>query len=182
MVLQLENRLRESLDRLKLRDQTSARYSLGNLSRLEGMLQQLSTAAQTQSSQLAKLEASCFNIPGAGTGLNAETRTMEQEATSQGLALDGMLAALLQARAGMEEVVRSSRQQHLPASKIGTLQSASVFTSFLLLCICANISPQCPPQTPFHLQVSACFDTFRSPFKLKNETHSVGSCFSMSNN
>uniref|UniRef100_A0A3Q4AKH5 Pentraxin (PTX) domain-containing protein n=1 Tax=Mola mola TaxID=94237 RepID=A0A3Q4AKH5_MOLML len=59
MVLQLESRLRESLDRLKLRDQTSARYSVGNSNHLEAMLQQLFSAVQTQSSQLAKLEASC---------------------------------------------------------------------------------------------------------------------------
>uniref|UniRef100_A0A3Q3W7Y8 Pentraxin (PTX) domain-containing protein n=1 Tax=Mola mola TaxID=94237 RepID=A0A3Q3W7Y8_MOLML len=135
MVLQLESRLRESLDRLKLRDQTSARYSVGNSNHLEAMLQQLFSAVQTQSSQLAKLEASCFNSPGAGTGLNAKTRTMEQEATSQELALDRMLAALSQARAGLEEVVRSSRQQHLPAScemaLLFPMRSRRIFTTII---------------------------------------------------
>lgn len=135
MVVQLENRLRESLERLRLRDQTSAsaaRNSAGNSNHLEVMLQQLLSTAQTQASRLTKLENSCFSSPGAGMGMNSKSGSqfpegggaLEQEVTSRDVALDGVLAALLQARAGLDEVLRSSRQRYLPAGKISILPPA----------------------------------------------------------
>lgn len=135
MVVQLENRLKESLERLRLRDQTSAsaaRNSAGNSNHLEVMLQQLLSAAQTQASRLTKLENSCFSSPAAGMGMNSKSgpqfpeggRALEQEVTSRDVALDGVLAALLQARAGLDEVLRSSRQRYLPAGKISILPPA----------------------------------------------------------
>lgn len=175
MVLQLENRLRESLERLRQRDQTSAsaaRNSVGISNHLEAMLQQLLSAAQTQASRLTKLETSCFSSPGAGMGMNSKSGsqfpedggagTLEQEVTSRDVALDGVLSALLQARVGLDEVLRSSRQRYLPAGKISILPSAifaSVFTCcFLFLCICLQLSQQChlPPSNfllPRHIQV-----------------------------
>lgn len=146
MVLQVESRLRESLERLKLRDQTSApaRNSVGNSNHLEAMLQQLLSAAQTQSSRLAKLETSCLRSPGAEMGVNSKTGsqfperggagTLEQEVTSREVALDGVLAALLQARVGLDEVLSSSQQRYFPAGKISILPPAIfVICLYLLL-------------------------------------------------
>lgn len=134
MALHLEARLRESLERLKPKDQTSttaaavvgaAGNSAGNSNHLESMLQQLVSAARTQASRLAKLESSCFSSPGAGTGMNSKTGSQlpdgwgagnrDQEVTSREVALDGVLTALQQTKVGLEEVLRSSRQRYLPA-------------------------------------------------------------------
>lgn len=165
MVLQLESRLRDSLERLRLRDQTSAatRNSAGNSNQLEAMLQQLLSAAQTQASRLTKLETSCLGCPGAGVAMNPKTQShfpggkgagkLEQVTTLE-VAIDGVLAALLQAREGLEEVLGSSRQRYLPAGKISIFHhqqsSLSVFTCcFLLLCIslqpCQQRSNNLPP-------------------------------------
>ncbi|XP_078102611.1 pentraxin-related protein PTX3 [Sander vitreus] len=127
MALQLEGRVRETLERLKSREQTFAApgNSFGNSKHLEVMLQQLLSAAQTQTSRLAKLETSCFNSPGAGMGMNTKTGSQlpegggaqlrEQEVTSQEVALDGVLAALQETRVELGEVLRSLRQRYLPA-------------------------------------------------------------------
>lgn len=128
MATQLEVRLRESLERLKLGDHISAAAaanSVGNSNHLEAMLQQLVSAARTQSSRLAKLETSCFSNPvtpnsksalrhpeGGGAGY------LEQDVTSQEAVLEGALAALQQAKVELEEVVRSSRRSSLPAGTI----------------------------------------------------------------
>uniref|UniRef100_A0A8C2ZLZ5 Pentraxin 3 n=1 Tax=Cyclopterus lumpus TaxID=8103 RepID=A0A8C2ZLZ5_CYCLU len=90
--------------RLKPRDQTVA--AVENSNHLEAMLQQLLSAAQMQTSRLAKLETSCFSGPGAGMGLNAKPGSQlpeeaggaglrEQEVTSQEVALEGVLAMAL---------------------------------------------------------------------------------------
>lgn len=165
MVLQLESRLRDSLERLRLRDQTATRNSAGNSNHLEAMLQQLLSAAQTQASRLTKLETSCLSGPGAGGAMNSKMQNHfpggkgagkpEQEVTSLQVAMDGVLAALLQAREGLEEVLGSSRQRYLPAGKISIFHhhqqsSLSVFTCcFLLLCVslqpCQQHSDNLPP-------------------------------------
>lgn len=168
MVLQLESRLRDSLERLRLRDQTSAatRNSAGNSNHLEAMLQQLLSAAQTQASRFTKLETSCLSSPGAGVAMNSKTQShfpggkgagkLEQEVASLEAAIDGVLAALLQAREGLEEVLGSSRQRYLPAGKISIFHhhqqsSSSVFTCcFRLLCISLQRSNNLPPSS-FHL-------------------------------
>ncbi|XP_040903095.1 pentraxin-related protein PTX3 [Toxotes jaculatrix] len=146
MALQLESRLRETLERLKLGDPTSAAgNSVGNSNNLEAMLQQLLSAARTQASRLTKLETSCFGSPGAGMGMNTKTGFQlpegggvghrEQEVTSRELALDGVLTALQQTRAELEEVLRSSRQRYLPAgceiALLFPMRSRRIYTSVI---------------------------------------------------
>lgn len=147
MALQLEGRLRETMERLKHRDQTSAAAgnSVGNSNHLEAMLHQLLSAARTQASRLAKLETSCFSSPGAGMGMNTKTGSQlpesggaglrEQEVTSQEVALDGVLAALQQTRVELGEVLRSSRQRYLPAgcemALLFPMRSRRIYTSVI---------------------------------------------------
>lgn len=173
MVLQLESRLRDSLERLRLRDQTSAATwnSAGNSNHLEATLQQLLSAAQTQASRLTKLETSCLSSPGAGVAMNSKTQSqfpggkgagkLEQEVTSLELAIDRAVTVLLQAKEGLDKVLGSSRQRYLPAGKISIFyhhqhSSLSVFTCcFLLLCIslqpCQQRSNNLPPSNfPLH--------------------------------
>lgn len=124
MVLQLESRLRESLERLRLKDQASAaaaRNPAGNSNNLEAMLQQIFAAVQAQSSRMAKLETSCSN----GISLNPKigapiaevggTGTLEQEVTSREVVLENTLVALEQARTALDQVLSSTRQRYLPA-------------------------------------------------------------------
>ncbi|KAI3354409.1 hypothetical protein L3Q82_018929 [Scortum barcoo] len=145
MALQLEGRLRETLERLRHKDQTSAASgnSVGNSNHLETMVQQLLSAARTQASRLAKLETSCFSSPGAGMGMNSKTGPelpegggaghREQEVTSREVALDGVVTALQQTRVELEEVLRSSRQRYLPAgcemALLFPMRSRHIYTS-----------------------------------------------------
>ncbi|XP_042343302.1 pentraxin-related protein PTX3 [Plectropomus leopardus] len=147
MALQLEARLRETLERLRAKDQTSAAAgnSVGNSNHLEAMLQQLLSAARTQASRFTKLENSCFSSPGSGMGLNAKTESQlsgsggaglrEQEVTSQVVALDGVLVALQQTRVELGEVLRSSRQRYLPAgcemALLFPMRSRRIYTSVI---------------------------------------------------
>lgn len=130
MVLQLENRLRDALERLRMKEQTSAaaRNSVGSSSHLEATLQQLVSTVQTQANRLAKLETSCFSGPGAATGASPKTRGAgipEQEAASRQAALDGLQAALLQVKVGVAEALSSSQQRYLPAGET-SVSAASV--------------------------------------------------------
>lgn len=122
MVLQLENRLRDSLERLRLREQSTAaaRNSAGNLNHLDATLQQLVSTVQTQANRLARLETS-------GAGLESKTRPLlpegggpgflEQEVTSHQVTLDGLQAELLQVKEGLAEVLRSPQPRYLPAGE-----------------------------------------------------------------
>ncbi|KAE8295469.1 Pentraxin-related protein PTX3 [Larimichthys crocea] len=144
MAMQLESRLRETLERFVLRDQSSA-VAAGNSvenSNLELMLHQLLVAARTQATRLGKLESSCFSSPGAGTGKTGSqlpegggAGNREQEVTSREVALDGVLAALQQTKVGLEEVLRSSRQRYLPAgcemALLFPMQSRRIYTSVI---------------------------------------------------
>lgn len=144
MAVQLESRLRETLERFVLRDQSSA-VAAGNSvenSNLELMLHQLLVAARTQATRLGKLESSCFSSPGAGTGKTGSqlpegggAGNREQEVTSREVALDGVLAALQQTKVGLEEVLRSSRQRYLPAGKISILLPGICVCLYLLLSV-----------------------------------------------
>ncbi|KAM9317719.1 pentraxin-related protein PTX3 [Pholidichthys leucotaenia] len=143
IALQLESRLRDTLDLVKLGDQASAGKSVGNSNNMESMLQQLLTAAQAQASRLAKLEASCSSSPDARLGVNVKDGFQlpangggghhVQEVTSQESALDQGLAALQQLKVEMEELLRSSRQGHLPAgcemALIFPMRSRRIYTS-----------------------------------------------------
>lgn len=136
MVFQMESRLRENLERVRLKDQTPAagRNSIGYSNHLETTLNQLLSVTQTQASRLAKLEASCFSSPGAGMGLNSkigpqfpesvEAGNLEQEVTSLEVSLKGLLSAVLQARERLDKVLSSSDQRHFPAGKICILPPA----------------------------------------------------------
>ncbi|XP_072248825.1 pentraxin-related protein PTX3 [Leuresthes tenuis] len=147
MALLLEGRLRETLERLKLGDLTSAAgNSVGNSNHLEAMLQQLLSVAQKQASRLAKLESSCFGSPGDdGMGLNTKTefqlpggeasRHREHKVTSQETALDRALAALRGVSAELEEVLKSSRQRYLPGgcemALLFPMRSRRIYTAIL---------------------------------------------------
>ncbi|XP_019950420.2 pentraxin-related protein PTX3 [Paralichthys olivaceus] len=128
MASQLEARLKETLERLKIAGQASAAAagnSVGDPNNVESMLQQLLSAARTQASRLTKLETNCFSSSATGTGRNAKSGFQlaedggaghrEQEVTSREVVLDGVLAALQQTRAEQEEVLRSLSQRYLPA-------------------------------------------------------------------
>lgn len=142
MVLQLESRLRESLERLRLKDQSSpaaaARSPTGNSNHLEATLQQLFAAVQTQSSRMAKLETSCSNRIGLNPKMGAQfaevggTGTLEQEVTSREVVLENTLVALEQARTALDQVVSSTRLRYLPAGETSISPPTifqSVFTS-----------------------------------------------------
>ncbi|XP_028275978.1 pentraxin-related protein PTX3 [Parambassis ranga] len=146
MVLQLESRLRETLDRLKLGDQSSAAgNSAWHSNNLDAMLQQLLTVSRTLVSRLTKLETSCFSSPGVAMGMNTKMRFQpqggelaghqEQEVTSREAALDGALAALQGMKGEVEEVLRSSRQKHLPAgcemALLFPMRSRRIYTSVI---------------------------------------------------
>ncbi|XP_029301959.1 pentraxin-related protein PTX3 [Cottoperca gobio] len=138
MAVHLESRLRDTMEHLKPRDQTSAGNSVGNSNHLEAMLQQLLSAARTQASRHAKLETSCL-------GTNAKTGSQlpdaagnehrEQEVTSREVALDGVLTALQQTRMELGEVLRSSSQRYLPAgcemALLFPMRSRRIYTSVI---------------------------------------------------
>lgn len=147
MAMQLEARLRETLERYKSGDQTFAAAaggnSAGNSNHLEAMLQQLLSAARTQASRLAKLETSCLSSAGAGMGMNSKTGFQrpgdgraghqEQEVTLQEAALEAALAQLQQAKAVLEEGLRSSRQRYLPAGRISNFSSFSYLSNLCVI-------------------------------------------------
>ncbi|XP_008283740.1 pentraxin-related protein PTX3 [Stegastes partitus] len=146
MALQLEGRLRDTLERFKVGDRTSAAgNSVGSSNHLEAMLQQLLSTARTQVSRLAKLETSCLSSTGAGMGTNTKTGFQlpgggraglrEQEVTTREAALDSVLAALQEMKGELGEVVRSSRQRHLPAgcemALLFPMRSRRIYTSVI---------------------------------------------------
>lgn len=124
MVLQLESRLRDSLERLRLKDQASAaaaRIPSGNSNNLEATLQQLLAAVQAQSSRMAKLETSCSNGISLNPKIGAQfaevggTGTLEQEVTSREVVLENTLVALEKARTALDQVVSWTRLRYLPS-------------------------------------------------------------------
>lgn len=141
MVLQLESRLRESLERLRLKEQNSAaaRNSVGNSNHLEVTLQQLLSTLQTQASRLAKLESSCFSSPGAGMGSHPKARSLlpegggagilQQEVTSRQADLDGLPVALA-------KVLSSWQQRNLPAGE-----------NFSPAAVCPHLPSLSPPSS-----------------------------------
>lgn len=126
MVLQLETRLRESLERLRLKEQNTAaaRNAVGNSNHLEVTLQQLLSTLQTHANRLAKLDGACFRSPAAGTGISPKTPSLlpegggagsrEQEVASRQVEPDGPP----QVRVALAEVLRSWQQRNLPAGEI----------------------------------------------------------------
>ncbi|KAJ4935728.1 hypothetical protein JOQ06_017256 [Pogonophryne albipinna] len=144
MALQLEGRLKETMERFKPRDQTSARNSAGTSDHLDERLQQLLSATLLQATRLAKMEHSCLrNGPRAGMGMDVKTVSklpeaagnQEQQVPSREGALDGFLAALQQTREELGEVLRSSRQRQLPAgcemALLFPMRSRRIYTSVI---------------------------------------------------
>ncbi|KAF7668951.1 hypothetical protein LDENG_00267560 [Lucifuga dentata] len=164
MAMQLENSIRETLDRLKPLENKNLPIAnakcVANSNNIEALLQQLVSAAQTQASRLAKLESSCLSSAGAGTEMGAGMPLIskmgfplpeapgaghqEQEVTSHEVvgALEGALTALEQTRVELERVLRSSSQRYLPAgcemALLFPMRSRRIYTSVV-------------PEVPLHL-------------------------------
>ncbi|XP_077467593.1 pentraxin-related protein PTX3 [Stigmatopora argus] len=139
MALQMEGRLRESLERLKFGEYAGGGgNSIGN-SNMETMLQQLLSASRNQATRLGKLETTCFsNTGGVKAALHpqgARAGHREQEVTSHELALEGALTVLQQTRLELEEVLRSLRHRHLPAGNemaiLFPMRSHRIYTSVI---------------------------------------------------
>lgn len=146
MAVQLEGRLRQTLEHFKLGDPNSAAgNSVGNMYHLKAMLEQLLSTAQAQASRLGKLESSCFGIPGSGKGMNAKPgfqlpgggslADREQEVTSREASLDTALCKELGVRAELIDVLKSSRQRYLPAgcemALLFPMRSRRIYTAVL---------------------------------------------------
>ncbi|XP_074536015.1 pentraxin-related protein PTX3-like [Halichoeres trimaculatus] len=146
MAVQMEGRLRDTLENFGLNGNTAAASpagnSVGDSNNLEGALQQLLSASRSQASRLAKMEASCFS-PGGGVGMNPkigsllqerrEAGLQEQDVTSQDVTLNGLLSELKQTKMEQEEVMRSSKQRFLPAgcemALLFPMRSRRIYTS-----------------------------------------------------
>ncbi|XP_061638352.1 pentraxin-related protein PTX3 [Phyllopteryx taeniolatus] len=142
MALQLEGRLRESLERLKFGDYipTAGGNSVGNSNNLEAMLQQLLSTARIQANRLGKLESSCFSNPGSVKATSqlsqgGSTDHREQEVTTQEVVLEGALAVLQQTRMELQEVLSSSRHRYLPGGNemaiLFPMRSRRIYTSVI---------------------------------------------------
>ncbi|XP_056139057.1 pentraxin-related protein PTX3 [Lampris incognitus] len=153
--LQLDNRLRETLERFNLREDRNAAIttenSAGSPNNQEALLQQLLSAVRAQASRVAKLESSCFNNPRAAMGMGAPSDSkmgfqlpvnggqQRQEVISpdETRALESILTAtvteLKQTRAELEHVLRSTRQRYLPAgcetALLFPMRSRRIYTS-----------------------------------------------------
>ncbi|KAM9801165.1 pentraxin-related protein PTX3 [Neosynchiropus ocellatus] len=149
MAMQVEARLRESLQRTKMADNTHSAVGGGNSvvnsNHLEEMLREILSTVQSQASRLAKLESSCFSSPGGELGVSSKAAFQpprvrgdghgEQEVTSHSVVMEGVLAALQQTRLELEESRRSSRQRYLPAgcemALLFPMRSRRIFTSVI---------------------------------------------------
>ncbi|KAM9812357.1 pentraxin-related protein PTX3 [Syngnathus typhle] len=139
LALQLEGRLRESLERFKFGDYitTADGNSVGNSNHLEAMLQQLLSATRSQASRLGKLETSCFSHRRGAkeTSQLSQGVHREQEVTTQEVALEAALAMLQQTRMEIQEVLSSSRRRHLPAGNemaiLFPMRSRRIYTSVI---------------------------------------------------
>ncbi|XP_061781953.1 pentraxin-related protein PTX3 [Nerophis lumbriciformis] len=143
MALQLEAKLRESLDRLKFGAHASGPVegnAVGNPNTLEATLQQLLSATRTQATRLAKMETSCFINAGPVKAASQHPDVggaghREQEVTSQDKALEGVLSVLQQTKMELQEVLRSSRLRRLPAgcemALLFPMRSPWIYTSVI---------------------------------------------------
>ncbi|XP_034024003.1 pentraxin-related protein PTX3 [Thalassophryne amazonica] len=149
MALQLETHLRGTLDNLKACKDSAGGSPSEITNHLEALLQQLLSAAQTQASRLAKVEASCFSSPGAmmGPGVQKDPKTgfqlpenegnghKDQEVTSQHMALEEALAALQETRLELGEMMRSLKRHYLPAgcetALLFPMRSRRIYTSVI---------------------------------------------------
>ncbi|XP_075998199.1 pentraxin-related protein PTX3 [Genypterus blacodes] len=178
MTTQLENSIRETLERFQLREDKASAVANGKCiersNNMEALLQQLLSAVQTQASRLAKLESSCLSSPSAGAGMALIPKKgfklpdapgaghQEQEVTSQEVtqALEGALTALQQTKEELERVLRSSSNRNLPAGHemalLFPMRSQRIYTSV-------------KPEVPLHLSAfTACL--WAKPASVSNKT------------
>ena len=118
--MQMEARLRESMEHLRQDRSTDAGNSDGN-SHQEKLLQQLLTAVRTQAIQLIKLENICLSNP------EAKGENLQQEVASAEM-LVAVVTELAKTRAVLELALKSAQQRHLPAGE-NTTSCVPVYTS-----------------------------------------------------
>ncbi|KAK6296230.1 hypothetical protein J4Q44_G00339430 [Coregonus suidteri] len=134
MSMQMEARLRESMEHLRQDQSTAAGKSAGNSgnSHQETLLQQLITAVRTQASRLIKLENSCLSNPGPVTPPEAKGGNLQQDVASAEM-LDALVTELAKTRAVLEIALKSARQRHLPAgcetALLFPMRSRRIFSS-----------------------------------------------------
>ncbi|XP_038818043.1 pentraxin-related protein PTX3-like [Salvelinus namaycush] len=125
MSMQMEARLRESMEHLRQDRSTAAGNSAGN-SHQEKLLQQLLTAARTQAIRLIKLENSCLSNP------EAKGENLQQEVASAEM-LVAVVTELAKTRAVLELALKSAQQRHLPAgcetALLFPMRSRRIFSS-----------------------------------------------------
>uniref|UniRef100_A0A8C7UBJ9 Pentraxin 3 n=1 Tax=Oncorhynchus mykiss TaxID=8022 RepID=A0A8C7UBJ9_ONCMY len=125
MSMQMEARLRESMEHLRQDRSTDAGNSAGN-SHQEKLLQQLLTAVRTQAIQFIKLENICLSNP------EAKGENLQQEVASAEM-LVAVVTELAKTRAVLELALKSAQQRHLPAgcetALLFPMRSRRIFSS-----------------------------------------------------
>ncbi|XP_038141473.1 pentraxin-related protein PTX3 [Cyprinodon tularosa] len=163
IVLQMEDRVQETLERFKLSD-------------LEAQIQQLLSAAHKQTSRLTKLESSCLSSGvGAGFGLNGKNGFQLQDVTSREAALDGVLATLQAMKAELDEDLKVSRQRHLPAgcemALLFPMRSRRIYTAVIpdvpLSPSAFTICMWVKPTSVFNKTVLFSYGRHRNPFEIQ---------------
>ncbi|XP_010898276.2 pentraxin-related protein PTX3 [Esox lucius] len=116
MSLQMEARLRESMEHLRQERSIAVGNTAGNSvnSHQETLLQQLLAASRTQASRLMKLENSCLTNPRPITPTEANSRDLQQVVALTEM-LDAVVTELGKTRAVLEEALKSAHIRHLPA-------------------------------------------------------------------
>nr|XP_023997184.1 uncharacterized protein LOC112074208 [Salvelinus alpinus] len=116
MSMQMEARLKESLEHLRQDRSIAAGKSAGNSgnSHQETLLQQLLTAARTQASRLVKLENICLSNPGPVTPPEAKGEDLQQDVASAEM-LVALVTELAKTRAVLELALSRHSNANLPA-------------------------------------------------------------------
>uniref|UniRef100_A0AAZ3NYU4 Pentraxin (PTX) domain-containing protein n=1 Tax=Oncorhynchus tshawytscha TaxID=74940 RepID=A0AAZ3NYU4_ONCTS len=127
MSMQMEARLKESLEHLRQDRSIAAGKSAGNSgnSHQETLLQQLLHAARTQASRLVKLENICLSNPGPITPPEAKREDLQQDVVPAEM-LVALVTELAKTRAVLELAFKSAQQRHLPADLPLSLSSFTV--------------------------------------------------------
>ncbi|XP_014070800.2 pentraxin-related protein PTX3 [Salmo salar] len=134
MSMQMEARLKESLEQLRQDRSIAAGKYAGNSgdSHQETLLQQLLTAARTQASRLVKLENICLSNPGPITPPEAKGEDLQQDVASAEMMV-ALVTELAKTRAVLELAFKSAQQRHLPAgcetALLFPMRSRRIFSS-----------------------------------------------------
>ena len=131
--MQMEARLKESLEHLRQDRSIAAGKSAGNSgnSHQETLLQQLLNAARTQASRLVKLENICLSNPGPITPPEAKGEDLQQDVVPAEM-LVALVTELAKTRAVLELAFKSAQQRHMPAGE-NTSSCVTIYTSYHLL-------------------------------------------------